>query len=411
MSKPTVQEFVGGYLFTWAEADLAIKVSRLRLHSSDGRVSGELLISTAKNQQPIFPQTSFNFTSERTRGSLVKTLTELDSTHQWGDIFNQLCLIVVEQARMGEPVQELWTSADVAPPEFLLKPILYKGLPTIIFGEKAVCKSTLALAAYACLILPWHDNPLGWVAPPRPIVSLLADYEVDADVAHPSAKKLQEGMGLSPFPLFYRRCALPLADDIEQLQNHMANIGAEVIIVDSLAPAVGGDLKDAGQAVRFTSALRQLKCAALIIGQTSKSSEEKKKSVFGSTMFEYFARNIFELRKVQEEDEESFDIALFNTYHNLGKRYKPQGFHLNFNGTGTHIEKGDITARELIARIGPQAQISNLLKHQPRTIQEIALELEMTEGSVRTNLSRMKEKGKVIKVENKFGLVTQQELR
>ena len=409
--KPTVQEFVGGYLFTWAEEDLAIKVSRLRLHSSDGRVSGELLISTSKSNQPLFPQTSFNFTSERTRGSLVKTLTELDSSHQWGDILNQLCLIVVEQARQGEPVQELWTDEDIAPPEFLLKPILYKHLPTIIFGEKAVCKSTLALAIYACLLLPWTDNPLGWTAPARPVLTLLADYEVDSEVAHSNAKKLQQGMGLSPFPLFYRRCSLPLADDIEQIQNHMANIKAEAIIIDSLGPAVGGDLKDPGQAIRFTSAVRQLKCSALIIGQTSKDMESKKKSVFGSTFFEYFARNIFELRKVQEEEEESFDIALFNTYHNLGKRYKPQGFHLNFNGTGTHIEKGDITARELVARIGPQAQISNLLKREPRTIQEIATELEMTEGTVRTNLSRMKEKGKVIKVENRFGLLLQQELK
>ena len=304
---------------------------------------------------------------------------------------------MVDRARLGEPVKELWTSDDISPPEWLLKPLLYKGLPTIVFGEKAVSKSILALVAYTCLLLPWTDNPLGWTAPTRSIKTLLADYEVDYDVAHYNIKRLQEGMGLPAFPLYYRRCAIPLADDIEQLQRHMGDIGAEAIIVDSMGPAVGGDLKDPGVALRFTSALRQLRCGALIIGQTSKDRESKVKSVFGSTFFEYYARNIFELRKEQEEGEDEFDVALYNTYHNLGPRVKSQGFHLCFNGTGIHMESKAITVPELIARMGAAAQIRKALQRGKYKAKELAEKLGLHINTVSQALKRMADKGIVVK--------------
>lgn len=406
MSKPTITEQIGGYKFTWEAERLTISVSRLRAHSSDGRVTGEILIRSSSEQDlPIYPQTHLNFNSEQTRTKLIKTLTSADNRWQWHEIINQLSLAVIDLARRGDPVREMWTNEDVPAPEFLIEPLLYRGLPTIIFGEKAVCKSTLSLAIYACLILPWDDNPLGLTAPGRSVKALIADYEVGYDIAHWNAQQLQRGMELPPFPLYYRRCSLPLADDVEQLHRHISDIGAEVIIVDSLGPAVGGDLKDPGQALRFTTALRQLKCSALIIGQTSKDKESKAKSVFGSIFFEYYARNIWELRKVQDEDDDTLDIALYNTYHNLGRKFRPMGFHLSFNGTGTHIEKGPITAPELIERMETQTQIQSALRDGPLTPKELADECNLKGDAVRQALKRMKSKGIVVKLEDgNYGL-------
>ena len=406
MSTPKVTEVVGGYTFGFEAEGISIKVSRLRLHTSDSRVTGELQFLSAAGK-PIFPQTSLNFTAERSRTALAKSLTELDSSLPWGDIMNSVSIRVITMARAGEPVRELDTALDVPPPEWLLEPLLYKGLPTIIFGEKAVCKSTLSLCIYTCLALPWTDNPLGWVAPTRKVKTLLCDYEVDYDVAHYNIKQLQIGMELPSFSLYYRRCSIPLADDVEQLQAHIEKLGAEAIIVDSLGPAVGGDLKDPGTALRFTSAIRQLKCSALIIGQTSKDTKSKTKSVFGSTFFEYYARNIVEIRKAQEEGEDSLDIALYNTYHNLGKRFRPMGYHLNFNGTGTHIESQPITAPELIDRIGTQARILKLLQTEsPLNIAKIAEGLDLKEGNIRVVLGTLRNRGLVIRLGDKKSGIT-----
>ena len=405
MSKPTISTTAAGIAFVWEDEKLKIENSRLRSHSSDGRVTGELFItSPLAGNKPIYPLTSFNFTSERTRQSLIKTLSENYPRWQWNDIINQLCLGIVERVRIGEPVQELWTSEDVPAPQFLLEPILYKGLPTIIFGEKAVCKSTIAIIAYTCLILPWHDNPLGWTAPSRPVRTLLADYEVDYEITQYNAKRLQTGMGLPAFPVYYRRCSLPLADDIEQFQWHITELKAEAIIIDSLGPAVGGDLKLPGEALRFTTALRQLRCAALIIGQTSKEKDKKQASVFGSTFFEYYSRNILELRKVQEEGEDTLDIALYHRYCNLGRRQPAMGFKMHFSETGIEISRKEITAPELVERMSTQYRIMNLLKSGAMSTKEIMEELDIPRGNAGMCIKRLKDKGKILKVEDKWGL-------
>lgn len=408
MSKPILTEVVGGYDLLWESDKLTIEVRRLHLHNIDGRVTCELLFKSG--DKIIYPQTQINLTSERTRTGFTKTLNEADSHYSWDNIIKQLALLVIEKSREGEPVHELWTNEDVSPPEFLLSPILYKGLPTIVYGEKAVCKSTLALIVYASLALPWRDNPLGWQVPPRPLKVLLADYETEKMIAQYNITQIQKGMDLPHFPLYYRRCSLPLADDVEQIQRHMTKIGAEVLIVDSLGPAVGGDLKDPSQALRFTSALRQLKCAALIIGQTSKNKDTKVRSVFGSTFFEYYARNIVEIRKVQEEEDTSLDIALYNTYHNLGRRFAPMGYHLNFNGQGTRIERSEITAKELVAHIGTGQQVKSLLLSRGAlTTKEIAGSLDLTENNVRVALSRLRKKDLLIKTGDSYGIVARKE--
>lgn len=406
MSKPEVRETITGYDLQWKPENITIRASRLQAHSSDGRVTGEIIISRTGNDRPIYPPTSVNFSSDRTRSSLIKTLSDLDNEIDWSAIINQLSVAIIERAREGEPVRELWTNAtDIEPPKFVLEPLLYEGLPTIIFGEKAVCKSTISIAIYACLILPWTDNTLGWRTPEKSTIPLLCDYEADYKIAQYNAKRLQQGMNLTPFPVYHRRCTLPLADDIEQLKRHIDRIGATAIIIDSLGPAVGGDLKEASQALRFTTAVRQLNCSTLVIGQTSKDRENKHKSVFGSTYFEYYARNLYELRKVQEEGEDDIDLALYNTYCNLGRRTPAQGFHISFTDQGTRIESQAITAPELVERLGTQNRILKALREEPIGAKELAEMLGIASNTVRQSLKRMKSKGLVIKVDDRWGIV------
>ena len=201
MSKPIITDRVNGYEFKWEAEKLTINVSRVRIHSSDGRITGELLItSSLVSDKPIYPQTSFNFNSAPTRRGLIKTLSEAYPKFSWDEIINQLCLGVVDRVREGEPAQEGWTSDESSPPEFLLEPLLYKGLPTIVFGEKAVCKSLVADVIYICLILPWQDNPLGWTISGKPVKALICDYEGDYDVTQYYLKRLQNGMGSAPIP-------------------------------------------------------------------------------------------------------------------------------------------------------------------------------------------------------------------
>ncbi len=406
MTEPKVEEKPGLIQLTWETEMVVISVTRAREHTSDGRITGEIAIdSTAPEASGHIHEAQFNFSSAMTRDKLSKTLTGRAPDVSWEDIISQLCYRVVRIVRRGEPVRELWTGVDIRQPEFLLKPFLYRGLPTIFFGEKAVCKSTIAIAAYTCLIIPWQDNPWGWEVSDRSTPTIIFDYEVDGEISQWSADKLKTGMDLPNFPVYHRRCSVPFADDIEEINKWITEYKAEAIIIDSLGPAVGGDLKDPAVALRLTSAIRKLNVAALIIGQTSKDKESKTKSVFGSTFFEYYARNIWEIRKVQEAGEDDLDIALFNTYHNLGRIAKPQGFHIHYNENGTTIKSAPVTATELVERLGTQERIRRyLLSHGKLTKKEIAKALEITENNAGVALSRLKEKGVIIKDGELYGV-------
>jgi len=75
VSVPTITENgIGTFLFAWEEG-IRIEASRLRNHS-DGRVTGELLITTSKpgTKAPHLHRAQFNFTSTTARDRLAHSL-------------------------------------------------------------------------------------------------------------------------------------------------------------------------------------------------------------------------------------------------------------------------------------------------------------------------------------------------
>lgn len=406
--KPEVSEIINGYIFNWPDEHLSIKVSRLSVHK-DGRVTGEILITTDAEdfKSPILhPPTQINFTADRTRKELAKTLSEKYSDQQWDwiAIIDQLSFKIQELAREGEPVKEIWTYEDAPPLEYLLEPILIRGMPTVIFGEKGSTKSRLAIIVATCLLLPWHDNPLELVVPERSIKALILDWETEWDIVRYEVKRLQLGMSLPDFPVFYRRCNLPLADDIEQIQQHIEKVKAEVLIIDSLGAAAGGELNKPEIALNFFSALRRLKRTSLIIAQTSKS-EEGKKSIFGSTYFTYYARSIFELCKGEDIGGDDIHVALFHRWCNISKTHQPIGFNFHFEDNWVTVEREPVSIREFLAKIGTQQQIMELIKAGPLSTKEIMESLGISRANADKTLQRLRTKNKIVKVEDKWGLL------
>ena len=403
MTVPTITPQINGYRLAWGEERIIVSVSRLRLHTSDGRVTGEITIEAVNDGKPIrvFPPTDFNFTSEVTRTRLAKNLaTKFAGSIDWALMLDQLCEGVVERARQGEPVQELWTSDDVPDLVYLLHPILIRGVPTIVFGEKGVAKSTLSQICYLILSLPWHDNPLGLGAPPEPVRTLVLDYELPGEIAQRNMKRLQEGMDLPPVLLYHRRCFAPLVDDIEQVANHVAAVKAEVVIIDSLAGACGGDLIKTEPANRFYEALGKLKVTSLILAQTSKDLEGKRKTVYGNALFTYYARSIFELCR-SDFSADGLSVGLFHRWANLTRLHDSMGFRLSFNGTHTTVEREPVNIIEFKDKINKRDAVLGVLKRGALSFP--ALEAELGGGgssALRVLLSRMKQQGLVTNPEH-----------
>jgi len=412
MKPPQVEitETITGFRVHWAKEKLTINVSRMRPHT-DGRITGDiqLIFEATKHTEPSF---GFNFSSSQTRKALTKSFNEKYPDWQWQEIIDELCRQVQKLALTGEPIKELWTSEDIKPPEYLLEPILLKNLPTAIFGDKGVTKSNLALVFYIVLTLPWADNPLELGAPDHSVRTALLDWELPGHIAQWNLKKLQQGLDLPPLALYHRRCRSPLADDIEAIQKYLSELEIEVVIIDSLGRAVGGELlKDTENINRFFTALDKLNVTPLILAQTSKESDTKgkRKHIYGSVFLEYYCRSIFELCKAETIGEDEVSVALFHRSSNLTKLQKPMGFHFNFNENKTTINREAVSYPEFLEKINRQFQILELLRIKPLTTGGIMEALGIKRGNADMTLKRLKDKQKVVKLEDgRWGLIGQQ---
>ncbi len=403
MSKPEIKPTIGGYEFTWLEG-VAIIVSRLHVHNSDGRVTGELLIKNKTST--LYPQTQINFSADRTRNSLTKTLTDRYEKHDWQAIIDQLCYHVQEKARAGEATEELWSSEELKPPTYLVYPIVMANQPNVLFGPPESGKTQWAMVLALAMTLPWDENPLGLKV--TRALPLWLDYEADRDTTLFNFTRIVRGANIGDCFLNYRRCRLPLADDIEAIANHMGRIGADTIIVDSAAKAAAGDLFAGESPTRFFTAIDQLKCTSIILAHCPKG--EGKKSIYGSVFFEAYARSVWELRASPDGD--TLNIGLWDNKANFRRKHDPMAFQLVYEPESITVTIQDIkTVEDFMVHLSTSSRILEALKagsKSPKELKELLLDVEMSHLYV--ELSRMVQKKKLVKMgsgkEVTYGIAT-----
>jgi len=412
--KPTVTEESGGYKLRWTEG-IEIDVTMVRQHSSDGRVTGDLAVRFGANgSAEHLHQAQFNFNSTVARDKLTKTLASRVDEVDWYAILEQTCFQIVGRVRRGEPVVELWGEAEAKRPEYLINPLTIKGYPNVLFGDPGSFKSALAVVFSAIVTLPWIDNPLQLPPPGTPTPCLYLDWETDNSTVNWTFARIRKGHGLTGFPIHHRFCSVPLAQDIDALQRIVSDCEAQMVIIDSLTMAAGGDLKEPAPATQFFGALRQMKCTSLILAHNAKDDGQQKKtrSVFGSQVFTAQARNIWEAKKVQDVGEDEIDLGLFHRKAPPFAKFSPAiGMHVTFTEDSMTVRAQEAkTVREFVADLGMKAQIREALQGGALSVDDIATTIEGNPSSVRRVLYRMKDKHQVCQVEgSKWGLALNEE--
>ena len=416
MNNPEIASKLNGYILRFHDEGLIATVNNCRLHARDGRVTGDLTITTNTDKPSILlPSTSFNFSADRTRTQQARALSEKYDLPKvnWTEVFDYLGHKIQEMARTGEDVSEVWASDEIIPIEWLLDPIIIKGQPNVIFGEKGVSKSTLAYICGAILCLPWHDNPLELSVCDYPVTALVLDWERDKASFDYYLSRLKRGMNTPAFRMFYRRCNLPLSDDIEPIAKKIEETGAQLLIIDSLGRAAGGqdvDLKGSSSADNFLRSLRQLDITSLIIGQTRKpqsGDKQSKSSIFGSIFFTYYAGNVLELCHSEDDSGDTKHLALFHRENNFTRKSAPIGLRMEYQEDGgINVEREPLSIAEFGQKMNTQARVLDLLKSGALEVPEIALTLDTTESNIRMTLSRLKKRGKVIKLDKSWGLLS-----
>jgi AAA domain len=382
MPAPKVEQVGGCLRFEWEIYKIAVTLDRFRDSGRSGVNAEFQATTTAPGYQPHLTMGQINLTALKTRADFAKRLTNLYPEANWDVVMETVCVVGLRKLRQGEPVLRLSDHSDIQPPSIRLAPLVHDGLPTILFGPGGIGKSYLAL--FCSMLVEYGGWEAGLCGVPGP--TLYVDYESDYGDLVNRAKKIRKGhphlAGSEPL---YRRCHLPLADDLPALQRLVAESGIKFLVIDSLAAACGAELERAETAIRFFTALRSLRVATLILAHVAKNAEEK--SIYGSVFFSNFARSAWEMKKAQEAGEPITRIGLYHRKSNLGALEKPLGFKLHFGET-VQLEPTDLLEEPgLVDGLPVKDRLQAVLKVGALTAKELAEETGIPLASVKARLS------------------------
>jgi len=402
MPQPDIKKTISGYTLDFQDDKVFITVSRVR--EEHGVIKGDvsLLLGEKRHQEPAF---NFNFSSDTTRKRLVNTLNEkyLNSNgsqpqFNWLIIIDELCRQVQKMALQGEQSTLIKpTVLGIKHPGYYVEPVIMRGVPNVIYGEKGTNKTTISLTMLGLIACGQEDSETGLIGV-RGKVAIL-DWENNAELTDYTLSRLVEGGAIPYYELPYLRCIHPLADDIERIGAFLDDCQADVVLVDSLGQAAGTDQFDSAgkrSALRFFEAWRQLNRTVLIIGQTSKD-EGGKKSIYGSTFFRYYSRNIFRIQENKDKStEDEMVIALIHEDANFSKKYPPIGFRLTYTDETISIAQEEVSISQFMERANQTMRLMNFLKDGPKTVQAIMLELDTGRNNAQKLLSTLKKRTMVV---------------
>lgn len=390
-----LEKFPNGYYaeIPFEQGKIIIKFGKLS--SSDDSLSG-LLTVRLKAESRIFNLYAgkWNCMATRTRKELANYLTRVTPKTfeiKWNEVVEWLAQGILESHFTTSPVERIEPSENTEV-EFLLKPLLPKRHPTLLFAPGGTGKSFVAM--YIAMLV---QNGLTFSEETQePQEVLYLDWEVDKHEANRRFgmfKLTFPDMDLN-YPL-YKRCELPLKDEIDDILQATVENDVGLIIIDSAAPAVGGDINDAHKVLGFFQAVRQLTttgASVLILTHISKNDKkEENRSPIGSVFFENLSRLTWELRAEMPE-KATFDFALIPRKSNFGKM-EPIGLRAVFQFDGVYFTTID---SEQVVQYEKDFIVLDVLKRlEEATVKDIANYLGMRKDKVYTILTRLEKQGKI----------------
>lgn len=314
----------------------------------------------------------------------------------WAQLVEDACHeLLKDHLRPAEAVALTGEFPDDEVERFLFAPFLLGGaVPTALFGEGGGGKSWLALAIAASVSsgLSFID---GVDAPSRCVPVLWLDYENDERELRSRSARLTGGTPLAG--LFYVRGSGALADQVDGIAARVSELGAGLVVVDSITGATGGaDLNDNNTATRLHGALRQLNLPALVIAHTAKNSRGS--GMFGAVAFRDLSRLVWSV----EKSDSGSHIVVKDTKRNASAKSPDIGLSIDFEAgeRGTvRLRRADIAdlPDDLTRGLRVRDQVLLALGSDALTRDQLAERVDAKANTLNTTLRRMANDGLVSK--------------
>lgn len=382
------------FAYTWPALGVEIRVTRLR-DGGDGP-QGELSVSAdsrALHWGRIY------LASVSAREAVVRKLNGIATRFPWRGILEQVCRRTTEALRTAVPTVQL-TPGRVPAGRHLVDKLILDREINVLFADGGTGKSLLALAASVAVAT---DKPLpAGLSPRRSGPVLYLDWESCLEEQQERLDGLLVGLGIpGPVPIFYRRMVGAIADEVPALRAEVARLGAVLVILDSLGPACGAEPEGADAAIRALNALRHLGPASLVLAHVSKLHADQRGATrpFGSVYVMNLPRNVWELRRATEDEDETLTVGAYHRKTNRGRLLPPFGVTFEFTDAAIRIKSADIAQDAgLRDRAGLTYGIKAALRGGGRTIADLAEELQANPDSVTRTVSRLEKVGVVVRL-------------
>lgn len=321
---------------------------------------------------------------------IQRDLRRMNWSIPWADIFRSSCMEVMEARRVGPELIRLDQVPRRRTLDYLLRPILPLHEVAILFGDSKSGKSYWALWLAAQLALAVPRWPHGMEGPSVPQNVLYLDWETNPDHMSYRLGRVKDGLGGVDFPLWYRQMTRPLGDNIEQLSAQVTQHNIDLVVVDSLGAASGGQLAEGAPAQEAMQSLRALKCTSLVIHhithEQARAGITSKTRAWGSVFLRALARANWAAEGVS--DGAGQRLALHDAGRNDGHNSKgPMWFSLGFSDPDGPVTVGETSQpRALPERFGGTRaeQIWQVLAASaPMSSADIANAIGASEATVR----------------------------
>jgi len=420
--RPFIDEFPSGFRLRWVYGDIEFAADVTHItDKAIAEVTWFYSLPESDKETLLLSTTRIDFLAPTQRANHVKQLRGIGYLDQfiqfvdWERKINHIALAVLQHCRKDMPAVDVIIDDDIPlAAEYVVKPILYKDAPNVIFGDYGSYKSVTAMILAYIAQLPYPDNELD-LAPGQETATncLWLDYEGQPVSFKQRWAAIQHGFHLDipeerplQMPIRYKEMTVPVYDAVESLQYEMTESHIGMLVIDSLGPAAGGNLNDPEPAIRYHQALRTLGGTSLTLAHNSKDLNTGTKSIFGSVFFSNLARSIWQCKAEKEPMDSRGTISLKQVKASLSQLHGAIGFSLDFDEEANKItvKKSDLRDTSLSGDLPLRTQIKNLLRQGAMTSPDIAETLDANKGSVRAKLSALLADEIVVKNGDLWGL-------
>ena len=375
----------------------------------------EVVIDVEKNLAPERPRRIFRgrlgLLSRSGIKGCVDTCKRRVPDLAWDDLIDDVCDRALKNQRTRfAPKVVGQKKPSRNRPAYQVWPLLPSRKTTLLYGMGGIGKSWLAL--FLCALVDGGLSKCGLNADAGN--SLYVDWEqTTPDAAEERAWALGQGdPQLDGWGVKWQHAQGPLVDWIDDLANHVAREKIDLVVVDSVGLALGGDANDAQTVLAFFGALNQLEATVLLIDHMGKGPDSQERGAFGSVYKRNSARSLWEMRQAADGE---MTFGLYHRKANNSRLAAPVGLSLeiieddDYTMQSAAFSRCDLTDdAELAKGINVPLRILAALSRGAMDLDGICEALQdIPQGTIKSGLSRMVKSGKLTRPDRgKYGLVS-----